>query len=197
MALLSAQSNSSRRDTYQPPRSRAFFLELLLNMLVFALCAVIALQVFAQGKLATDQSAALSKLTLEARDLAAQYKVTNGDLSELVTEGTRGDFGVLGNDGSLTYYYDNSFQLTGDTGARYRLVLSPAQSTNDLVSVIQITGYTLDDEIFSFEVANYQGSGAQSVADQSAATQVASSQADTTQTASTQAGSASPNQGEG
>ena len=160
MAALIKQTVPLRRGAQQPPRSRAFFLELLLNMLVFALCAVIALQVFAEGKMVTDKSAALSTLTTEAKDLAGHYKVTSGDVSELLTNGVRGSFGTLDDAGVLTYYYDKSFQLTDARDARYWLVLAPVASTTESVSIIEISahqfGYSSEEILFSFTVVNYK-----------------------------------------
>ena len=163
MAALVKQTSPRRRGTQQPPRSRAFFLELLLNMLVFALCAVIALQVFAEAKMTTDRSAALSTLTIEAKDLAGHYKVTNGDVSELVSGAVRGSFGELNSSGVLTYYYDRSFELTEASNAYYWLELAPVQGMGASVAAIEVSAYQYgtgsDDEIellFSFTVVNYQ-----------------------------------------
>jgi len=159
VAVLGKQSLSLRRGAYQPPRSRAFFLELLVNMLVFALCAVIALQVFVEGKLVTDESAALSSLTMEAKDLAGYYKVTNGDLRELVSNGARGGFGELSSEGVLTYYYDATFQLTDVDNARYWLMLTPVSGTQSSLKAVEISAHrlspTAEETLFSFEVVNY------------------------------------------
>ena len=169
MAILSKQSILVKRGASHPPRSRAFFLEFLLNMLIFALCAVIALQVFVQGKLVTDQSAALSTLTLDAKDLAGYYKVTNGDVKELASVEIKGAVGELASDGSLTYYYSRSLQPSEAEDARYRLVLtstSPAPSAasssglSSPLSTMQISAYVdaseAEEELFSFEVVNYR-----------------------------------------
>ena len=165
MALLSSQHAPRSRGTTQPPRSRAFLLELLLNMLIFALCAVIALQVFVEGKLVTDESAALSRLTLDAQDLAGHYKVSSGDVSELASSAVRGGQGELSGDATVTFYYDSSLEPSDAANARYRLVLAPTAfatqtaSAGDRLSAITITGYTLEEELFSFEVVNYQSQG--------------------------------------
>ena len=171
MALLKAQYTRRRRATDQPPRSRAFFLELLLNMLIFALCAAVTLQVYAQAKLIIDESAALGTLTLEARNLAGYYKVTNGDVTELI--GVLDGFGEQeGN--SVVYYYNSAFQLSTAEGAYYCLVASPVQDSNQLVSTIEIRAFAIKElfdydqarlydrdieekELFCFNVVNYQG----------------------------------------
>ena len=160
MAALSQQTAPLRRGAQQPPRSRAFFLEFLLNILVFALCAAIVLQVFVEGRLVTTESSALSRLTMEAKDLAGYYKVTSGDVNELFSNGVRGSFGELASDGSLTYYYDSDLQLTQAHDAKYWLVLTPVAGANESVSVIEISahqlGYAAEEELFSFQVVNYR-----------------------------------------
>jgi len=135
-------------------------LEFLLNVLVFALCAAVVVQVFVAGKLATTQSAALSTLTMEAKDLAGYYKVGGGEVSEFVSGAVRGSYGELSSDGTLTYYYDSTLQLTLSDDASYRLVLTPVASANSAVKVIEISAHHLaneaEEELFSFEVVNYR-----------------------------------------
>jgi len=160
VAAPGKQTNLLQRSTYQPPRSRAFFLELLLNMLIFALCAVIALQVFVEGKLVTDGSAALSGLTMEAKNLAGYYKVSSGDLSDLVSYGASEGSLNRSSEGVLTYYYDANIQLTDASNAHYLLTLTPASSTQSSIKSIEISAIKLnkgvEEHLFSFEVVNYQ-----------------------------------------
>jgi type II secretory pathway component PulJ len=47
--------------------SRPLFLELVLDLLIFAVCAIICLQVFAQARQETDRSLALTQLGMEAQ----------------------------------------------------------------------------------------------------------------------------------
>jgi len=138
-------------------------LELLLNMFIFSLCAVIALQVFVEGKLVTDESAALSGLTMEAKDLAGYYKVSSGSLSDLAANGARGGFGELNSEGVLTYYYDAKLQLTDARDARYWLVLTPLSNTQGSLKAVEISAHSFgpaaEEVLFSFEVVNYQSLG--------------------------------------
>ncbi|MDR2035613.1 MAG: hypothetical protein LBP91_02930 [Coriobacteriales bacterium] len=148
-----------KRGTNQPPRSRAFFLEMLLNLLIFSLCAVVALQVYVQAKLVTDESNAITQLTSSAKDLAGHYKVSNGDLSTLLQTAHPGELGELSPDGVVTYYYDESFAPTVADNARYELVLTPLSDSGDEVRFIVITALAHGDQLFSFEVCNYQPQG--------------------------------------
>lgn len=177
MALQQVRRSAGRRGTSHPPRSRAFFLELLLNMLIFALCAVVVLQVFAEGKITTDESAALTQLTLDAEALAEDYKASQGNLEELLL---RGEQGQIEEDGSLTYYYNNDFELVqtdanvdaaagtaqlAQDGASvqtvaYTLRLSPVACEGEFTQCVQITATTSsEDELFSFMVTSYQPRG--------------------------------------
>lgn len=159
MALLSPQRVAQKRERYQAPHSRAFFLELLLNMLIFTLCAVVVLQVFVEGKRVTDESNALTHLTLEAKDLAGYYKVSDGEVGQLASTGERDGFGELSPDGTLTYYYDTSMSFTTAADARYRLVISPAAGENSLITAMQIAAFSGEEELFSITVAHYRSQG--------------------------------------
>jgi len=159
MAAQRISRSTGTRGTAQPPRSRAFFLELLLNMLIFALCAAVTMQVFAEGKLTTDEAAALTTLTLNAESLAETYKALDGDLDSLTLfHGGQEVTGELTGAGALVYYYDRDLELTTAENARNILVLSPVASGHDLVETIEITGYAGEDELFSFEVSRFQPS---------------------------------------
>lgn len=166
MALLNnAQPATRRRGAAQPPRSRAFFLELIINVVIFALCAVVVLQVFVEAKLSTDESAALTTLTLHAETLAETYKVFDGELDALMlfaaSEEVRGE---LTDKGALVFYYNSALELSSADDARYRLVLSPSEpSVSDaqgsLVNAVEIAGYATDQELFRFETTQYQPQG--------------------------------------
>lgn len=153
MALEKIQRSPARRGAAQPPRSRAFFLELLLNMLIFALCAVVALQVFVEGKVVTDESAALTRLTLDAETLAEEFKASDGEVSSLELASLEG---TSGEDGTLTYYYDANLEPTNEDAAAYQLHVAPVDTGSELISAIELTGYAADDPLFSYEVTHYQ-----------------------------------------
>ncbi|MDR1087745.1 MAG: hypothetical protein LBL23_00405 [Coriobacteriales bacterium] len=161
MALYTAERTQGRRGSARTPRSRAFFLELLLNMLMFAVCAVVALQVFAQGRIATDESAALTILTLDAETLAETYKTTTGELGTLASSlEDRDHAGELTGEGKLVYYYNNQLEPSSADDARYTLVLTPVAGTDGPVNTIAIAGYTDQRQLFGFEASQYQPRGA-------------------------------------
>jgi Tfp pilus assembly protein PilE len=61
--------------------TRALFLELVLDLVIFAICAVICLQVFASAHLESSRSAALSRLGIEAQEIAELFKAGSDDAS--------------------------------------------------------------------------------------------------------------------
>jgi Tfp pilus assembly protein PilE len=146
--------------------SRAFFLELVLNLVIFAFCAAVCLQVFAQAKLASDRSAALSHLSIEAQTVAENFKAANGDLAKLADA-----LGATEVDGqALWLYYDADFErVTNPDDAAHTLLCSIEGSTRVKVAHIEIyssidTDPDTHDQgaLFSLEVKKYvpQGGGA-------------------------------------
>lgn len=162
MALQKIRRTPGRRGAVNPPRSRAFFLELLINMLIFALCAVVALLVFVEGKVVTDESATLTRLSLDAETLAEEYKVYGVDPAELTLlneDALEIESAVVAEDGTLTYHYNHYLGLSHPQEATHTLVITPVTSANELVGVVEIAGYTGEEQLFSFEVTHYQPQG--------------------------------------
>ncbi|MDR2108678.1 MAG: hypothetical protein LBP28_04365 [Coriobacteriales bacterium] len=126
-------------------RSRAFFLELVLDIVIFVLCAAVALQVFVQARVTSDESAALTHLSLEAQQLAETFKAS-GDIAE------------------PTLYFDESFLRCDASVARYRLVCAIDSSQSPL-STAEITVFTdnlaehSETKLFSLTASHYAGRG--------------------------------------
>lgn len=153
MVFQTSRGISRRPGIASPPRSRAFFFELLFNMLIFALCAAVVLQVFVEGKLLTDQSYAMTELDLRASTLAAEYKSAGGQLSELKHDESQG---LMSTQGVVSYFYDRELQNTTPEQARYTLVLTPLSEQGEPVSVVRIEGFEEEVQLFSFEVSHYE-----------------------------------------
>jgi hypothetical protein len=103
-------------------RSRGFFLELVLDLVVFIICALVCLQIIATALVQSEQSGAVSTLGLAGQSLAEQWK--SGDsLDELAKAGG----GSVNND-QLTLYFDRQYQPTSDaSNAWYELSLTQSQ----------------------------------------------------------------------
>ncbi|MDR0501170.1 MAG: hypothetical protein LBG97_08045 [Coriobacteriales bacterium] len=105
-------------------RSRAFFLELLLCLAIFAICAAIALQVFAEAHLVSERSSALSHLNIEVQSAAEKFKLFGDSQSFNEAIGTSRD-----DNNMLTCYYTSDYVRTTDTDAPY--VIQISFSTDD------------------------------------------------------------------
>lgn len=159
MALKKIRRAPNKTGAAAPPRSRAFFLELLINMFIFMLCAVVALLVFLEAKTVTDEAATLTRLSLDAETIAEEYKVQGAEaLETMLFEERAGESAQAGSEanGILTYYYDHELEFSSADEAAHSLVVSPVSGTDDLVSVVHISGYTNEEELFTYTVSYYQ-----------------------------------------
>ena len=153
---LQMQSIAKRQGVAQPPRSRAFFLEVLLNILVFALCAAVAIQIFTAGQLAVSESNVLTTLALDGEALAESFKYSDGSLEELALfSADKVNTGQPTQQGEFVYYYSSSLEITQENNAQHCLVITPVAEEGSSVEVIEIAGYSGESQLFCFEVARY------------------------------------------
>ncbi|MDR1421929.1 MAG: hypothetical protein LBI64_03585 [Coriobacteriales bacterium] len=139
----------------KPSGSRAFFLELVLDLVVFVLCATVCLQVFASAKTTSDLSAATSRLGVEAQTLAENFKATGGDMDALAGRFPASE--VAGQ--TLSLYYDGDFVPVGSRDDAMYL-LSCEASDDGALHQAQISAQRIDDPteadiLFDFVVARY------------------------------------------
>jgi Tfp pilus assembly protein PilE len=85
--------------------SRVLFLELVLDLVVFAICAVICLQVFAEARQEADRSEAITQLGIEAQEIGELFKSGQSDAASLAaaTNATL-------NGSTLTWYFDHDLK---------------------------------------------------------------------------------------
>jgi type II secretory pathway pseudopilin PulG len=111
--------------------SRAFFLELVLVLVIFTFCAAVCLQVFAAAKTASETSRALSVLTVEAQSMAEAFKASDGDL-KVIAKATAATVDPA-NANQVVAYYDANFRQTDPADTPYQVicvVLPPAADSN-------------------------------------------------------------------
>jgi len=144
----------------QTSRSRAFFLELVLDLVVFALCALISMQVFFEARIISNNSSALSHLTIEAQVIAETFKAKDGNAEAIVlavrsrnNASASGSIVVIEKDSIITFFYDRSFLLTTQDDAYYRIECVIEGS--GALKVAHIKVYDKVKEIFSLEVRDY------------------------------------------
>lgn len=135
--------------------SRAFFLELVLNLVLFTLCAAVCLQVFAQAKIQSDTSSALSRASLQSQSIAEVFKASGGDLQQM-SESLRGEI----KDGTLYLHFDeNNEQIpSGDAAV---LQISCAVSEQDGMKTAEINSVLRGKEIYSLQAKAYVKGGEQ------------------------------------
>ncbi|MCL2136070.1 MAG: hypothetical protein FWH40_00875 [Coriobacteriia bacterium] len=99
--------------------SRAFFLELVGNLVVCFVSVLVCLQVFASAQVTLDKSRAMSELGIVSMNLVENWK-SGCELDELSQH-----FGGSVQDNSLEMLFDRNFQLTDNrNAARYIMVFT-------------------------------------------------------------------------
>ncbi|MCL2756743.1 MAG: hypothetical protein FWD43_01520 [Coriobacteriia bacterium] len=143
-----------------PSRSRAFFLEFVLDLVVFALCAIISMQVFFEARMTSNQSSALSHMAIEAQIIAETFKAKDGNAEAIVsavrsmnTSSASGSVMVIEEGKLITIYYDRDFKLTTKDDASYRIECRIDSS--GAVKIAHIAVYDRTKEIFSLEARDY------------------------------------------
>jgi hypothetical protein len=131
--------------------TRALFLELVLDLALFALCASICLQVFAQAHLESVRSAALSQLGVEAQYLAETFRSGDGSLDVLAALPDAQREGE-----TLIWRYDQALVPTSDGQARF--TLSCTLDASRLPAQAQIRLYDGAEQLLAYDVSNYQSS---------------------------------------
>jgi ABC-type lipoprotein release transport system permease subunit len=143
-------------------RSRAFMLELILDIVVFALCAVISLQVFIEARMVSAHSAALSHMSIEAQVIAETVKACDGKADAVVASLAVPDINLeeKTDQGTSRFalYYDKDFLRSSDSSLRYVLVCTI--DTSRPVVVAHIEAYDKEDLLLNFDVKDYVPSAA-------------------------------------
>jgi uncharacterized membrane protein YgcG len=143
--------------TRKPTTTRAFFLELVLDLVIFAVCAIICLLVFAEARTESVRSAALSQLGTEAQEVAELFRLESGDTAAIAAS-----LAALPNaqqDGDIiTWYYDRELSPTTDDKAYFVLACAIDESQS-----VRQAHITLDEEetrLFTYEVSSWaRGAG--------------------------------------
>ena len=142
--------------------SRAIFLELVLDLLIFAVCAVICLQVFAHAYRESVRSTAISELGVEAQQIAEQFKAGNGQLSAIEAATYPNSY----QDGDRVFlYYDQELNAAGADDAHFILsceIDSSQPLKQAKIVLTEVIGGS-SSQLFAFDVSSYQlasGTGA-------------------------------------
>jgi Tfp pilus assembly protein PilE len=155
-ATVARESLAGRKATTvrKATTTRALFLELVLDLVIFAVCAVICLQVFATAHLESARSAALSRLSIEAQEIAELFKSGETDAASLAAvlpqAHQEGD--------TVRWYYDQDLLATSDEDASF--ILTCAVDGSQPVGRAQITLDEGSTRLLSYDVRSYRGGAA-------------------------------------
>ena len=138
-------------------RSRAFFLELVLDLVVFALCAIVAMQVFVEARSTSAQSSALSHLSIEAQVIAETFKANDGDSDATIAALQQRVNVTRINSAADTFvcFFDASFNSVADeANARYSIYCTI--DARQALKMASIKVYDQNNnEVFSIEARCY------------------------------------------
>jgi Tfp pilus assembly protein PilE len=150
-SLTSQEAPAVRKAT----TTRALFLELVLDLVIFAVCAVICLQVFAEAHLESARSAALSQLGIEAQEVAELFKAGADDIEALAAIAALP--GAQQEGDTVRWYYAQD--LSPASGEDVRFTLS---CTIDGSQPVKQARIVLDEgsmELFAYDVKSYRSTG--------------------------------------
>lgn len=136
----------------KPTTTRALFLELVLDLVIFSVCAIICLQVFASAHLESVRSAALSQLGIEAQGIAELFKSGSGDVASLASlpaAQREGD--------TVVWYYDQDLFATTKDEAHF--VLTCVVDESQPVKEAHIILNEGSERLFEYKVSSYRLGG--------------------------------------
>jgi hypothetical protein len=132
--------------------TRALFLEIVLDLVIFALCAVICLQVFATAHQESARSGALSQLGIEAQRIAEVFKEGPGGFDALASQPATEREGD-----TLRWHYDKDLlPVAGADGASF--TLSCTFDGSEPVARALITLSEGSQQLLAYDVRSYRGS---------------------------------------
>ncbi len=124
-----------------------FLIELVINSLMFTICAAICLNLFVQGYTQSKDARQLSMATLVSQNTAELIKAYNADLPiEMISEEI---------DDVYYVYYNEDWQITNKDTQSFVLSYDANLNEGLLTSVISVKDK--DEEIYSLKVKKYIG----------------------------------------
>ena len=125
-------------------KSRLFFLELLVNILFFCVCASICVMVFSRAYTVNAESSLLSDAVQSTQKVAESYKAAHGDLAEVEEILAEGDAIVHRFDPQLTYMEDDSAKMRIELQCDFR---------DEYLAVATVSAVRLEDTTVLYELS--------------------------------------------
>jgi type II secretory pathway pseudopilin PulG len=124
----------------ETPRTRALFLELILDVAIFIICGAVCLQLFATAAAQSEQAGAVSNLGAVAQNAAEQFKANGGNAAQAAAAALPTQAVNDPEQATTTACYDTSYHpvVNGDQAA-YRLVCAQVQGSTSGVAYALIT----------------------------------------------------------
>ena len=131
-------------------KTALFLMEQLIIVAVFALAAVLCVQVFVYAHLTAEASAAQDYAVIAAENAAEIYKACRGDL-----DATAAELGAEVYGDTILKYYDNEWKGSAVRGAGYVMELTVTRPKIDYLQQAVVHIHSVDDkkDIFSVCVA--------------------------------------------
>jgi Tfp pilus assembly protein PilE len=120
-----------------------------LDLAIFAICAVICLQVFTQAHIESSRSAAQSQLGIEAQRVAELFKMEGNDAEALASKLNADRSG-----NTLSWYYDHDLQAVG-TADKAHYTLTCVIDDSRAVKVAKITLMEGSTLLLEYDVSSY------------------------------------------
>ncbi len=127
-----------------------FLVELVVNCLIFTICAAVCLTLFVVGFNESDESRELSMATLTAQSIAETIKACDGDENKI------SNYIITTPSENLNYiYYNEDWQeVKTKEESKFYATFSLSENNGLVISTIEIID-TDDTSIYSLEVAKY------------------------------------------
>lgn len=137
---------------YQQSRSSIFLMEIILNILLFAVLVIVGLQFFIKAHNLTNQATELQRAVSCVTSVASVYENGDGSLGsiqELYPYAVRMEQQV-------TIYYNDSYQECEKDDASYYVSINEEATNVSSLKKAIITFYNKDfEEVYKYRVCNY------------------------------------------
>jgi hypothetical protein len=141
-------------------RTRSILLELMLDIVIFAICAAVCIQIFALSESAASKSRAMTHFAIQAQTVAARYKSSGADVERIAAE-----YGATKTERGYSLFYDSGLEpLDASLGppseyaCEFLLVPQDAASA-PLLSTMSISATFRDKPILSMSVSRQAAGG--------------------------------------
>lgn len=136
-------------NKYRHPKSSLFLMEIMLNILFFAVLVTICLQLFFKAHNLSEDTSALHRAITTCTSIAEVYQ-SNPDGEEVILT-IYPDAIALNK--TILIYFDEEYMPCNEAGSSYRAVLEPKEIEH--TATISLYSQESADAIYSLAVSSY------------------------------------------